>query len=154
MMAAIVVPARSFSMARTWAFLVPLRALASVPEPASTGSGRFDDLRLAVFAGRERVTVLSLDFVLVMGASQGLRDAIRRTTSAPPRCMTRRGSAQKHASAAPSPHSNARFEEECQSISSNMIALAGKDKGRLASESDHHYDLALGWLDDCHHIND
>jgi hypothetical protein len=31
--------------------------------------------------------------------------------------------AQKRASAAPSPHSNARFTEECQSIPSNMIAL-------------------------------
>jgi hypothetical protein len=30
-------------------------------------TGRFDDLRLAVFTGRERVAVLSLDFVLVMG---------------------------------------------------------------------------------------
>jgi hypothetical protein len=102
---------------------MPVRALVSVPETASTGTGRFDDLRLAVFTGRERVSVLSLDFLLVMGSSQGLRDAIRRTTSAPPRCMTWRGSAQKHASAAPSLHSNARFEEECQSISSKMIAL-------------------------------
>ena len=137
MMAAIVVPARSCSMARTWAFLVPVRALVSVPETASAGIGRFDDLRLAVFTGRERVTVLSLDFVLVMGSSRGLRDAIRRTTSAPPRYMTRWGSAQKHASAAPSPHSNDRFAGECQSNPSKMIALllGGKDKGRLASES-------------------
>ena len=108
---------------KDWAFLVPVRALPSVPETASTGTGRFDDLRLAVFTGRELVSVLGLDFVLVMGASQGLRDAIRRTTSAPPRQMTRRGTAQKRASAAPGPHSNARFAEECQSILSKMIAL-------------------------------
>ena len=93
MMAAIVVPA--CSIATTCAFLLPARVLASEPEAASTGTGRFDDLLLAVFTVRELVTVLRLDFVLVMGPSQGLRDAIRRTTSAPPRQMTRRGSAQK-----------------------------------------------------------
>src|SRR6516165_1868720 len=60
---------------------------------------------------------------MTVGASGGLRDAIRRTTSAPPRQVTRRGSAQKRASAASSQHSNARFAEECQSILSNMIAL-------------------------------
>ena len=123
MMAAIVVPARSRSIATTCAFLVPARVLGGAPEAAPTGTGRFDDLRLAVLTGRERVTVLSLDFVLVMGSSRGLRDAIRRTTSAPPRQITRRGSAQKRASAASSQHSNARFAEECQSILSNMIAL-------------------------------
>ena len=37
--------------------------------------------------------------------------------------MTRRGSAQKRASAAPSFHNNARLAEECQSILSKMIAL-------------------------------
>jgi hypothetical protein len=37
--------------------------------------------------------------------------------------MTRRGSAQKRASAAPSFHNTARFAEECQSIPSKMIAL-------------------------------
>jgi hypothetical protein len=57
-----------------------------------------------------------------MGASGGLRDAIR-TTSAPPRQVTRWGPAQKRASAASSHHSNARFAEECQSILRNMIAL-------------------------------
>jgi hypothetical protein len=95
MMAAIVVPARSRSIATTCACLVPARVLASAPETAPTDTDRFDDLRLAVFAGRDPVAVLRLDFVLVMGPSQGLRDAIRRTTSAPPRQMTRRGSAQK-----------------------------------------------------------
>jgi hypothetical protein len=48
------------------AFLVPARRLASVPEAAPMGAGRFNDLRFAVFAGRERVTVLSLDFVLCL----------------------------------------------------------------------------------------
>jgi hypothetical protein len=120
-MAAIVVPARSCSIATTSAFLVPARVLAGVPETASTAARRFDDLRFAV--GRERVTILGLDFVLVMGASQGLRDAIRRTTSTPPRQMTWRGSAQKRAAAAPNAYSNARFAEECQSILSKMIAL-------------------------------
>src|SRR5262249_27518287 len=44
-----------------------------------------------------------LDFVLVMGPSRGLRDAIRRTTSAPLRRMTRQGSTQKsHLSASQS----------------------------------------------------
>ena len=66
-------------------FLVPDRALVSALETPPTGAGRFDDLRWDAFTGRERVTVLSLDFVLVMGPSRGLRDAIRRTTSAPPR---------------------------------------------------------------------
>jgi len=33
------------------------------------GTGRFDDLRLAVFTGRERVAVFRLDFVLVTGPS-------------------------------------------------------------------------------------
>ena len=70
-----------------------------------------------------RVIAFGLDLVLVMGASGALRDAIRRTTSAPPRQVTRRGPAQKRASAASSQHSNARFAEECQSILSNMIAL-------------------------------
>ena len=122
MMAAIVVPARSWSIATTCACLVPARVLASTPEAAPTGTVRFDDLRLAV--GCERVTVLGLDFVLAMGPSQGLRDAIRRTTSTPPRQMTRRGSAQKRASAAPSFHNNARLAEQCQSILSKMIALS------------------------------
>jgi hypothetical protein len=94
MMAATVVPARSCSIATTCAFLLPARVLATA-EVAITGTGRFDDLRLVVFAGRERVVALGLDFVLVMGSSRGLRDAIRRTTSAPPRQMTQRGSAQK-----------------------------------------------------------
>jgi hypothetical protein len=107
----------------TRAFLVPARVLPSAPEGAPPGAGRFDDLRLNAFTDRERVAVLSLDFVLVMESSQGLRDAIRRTTSTPPRQMTRRGWTQKRASAASSPHSNARFAEECQSILSKMIAL-------------------------------
>src|SRR6516165_11755175 len=121
MMAAIVVPARSRSIATTCAFLVPARVLGA-PEAVPTGTGRFDDLRLIVF-GRARVMAFGLDLVLVMGASGGLRDAIRRTTSAPPRQVTRRGPAQKRASAASIHHSNARFAEECQSILSNMIAL-------------------------------
>ena len=120
MMAVIVVPARSRSIATTCAFLVPARVLGGAPEAAATGTGRFDDLRLVVF-GRARVIAFGLD--LVLGASGGLRDAIRRTTSAPPRQVTRRGPAQKRASAASSHHSNARFAEECQSILSNMIAL-------------------------------
>jgi hypothetical protein len=95
MMAAIVVPARSCSIATICALLLPARVLASAPEAVSTGTGRFDDLRLAVFTGRKWVAVLSLDFVLVMGPSQGLRDAVCRTTLAPPRQITRRGSAQK-----------------------------------------------------------
>ena len=99
-------------MATTCAFLVPARVLASVSEAAPAGTGRFDDLRLAVFTGREGVPVLRLDLVLVMG-SLILRDAIRRTTSTPPGQMTRRGGTQKRASAAPSPHSNARFAEKC-----------------------------------------
>jgi hypothetical protein len=102
--------------------LVPARVLGGAPEAVPTGTGRFDDLRLIIF-GRARVIAFGLDLVLVMGASRGLRYAIRRTTSAPPRQVTRRGSAQKRASAASSQHSNARFAEECQSILSNMIAL-------------------------------
>src|SRR5215467_7051249 len=66
MMAAIVVPDRSRSIARTCAFLVSARVLAGVPETASKGTDRLDDLRLAVFTGRERVTPLSFDLVLVM----------------------------------------------------------------------------------------
>ena len=101
---------------------MPARVLATAPEVAPWGIGRLDDLRLVVF-GRARVIAFGLDLVLVMGASGGLRDAIRRTTSPPPRQVTRRGPAQKRASAASSHHSNARFAEECQSILSNMIAL-------------------------------
>ena len=70
----------------------------AVPEAAPIATGRFDDLPFGALAGRERLTILRLDFVLVMGASQGLRDAVRRTTSAPPRQITRRGSSQKRAS--------------------------------------------------------
>jgi hypothetical protein len=92
--------------------------LARAPETAATVTDRFDDLRLAAFAGRERVAILRLDFVLVMG-----RDAIRRTTPTPPGQMTRQGRPQKRAAAASSPNSNARFAEECQSILGNMIAL-------------------------------
>ena len=106
--------ARSCSMATTCAFLVPARVLGSAPEAAPTSAGCLDNLRLAVFTDRERGAVLRLDFVLVTGASRGLRDAIRRTTSAPPRQITWRG--QKHASVASSHHSNARFAAECQSI--------------------------------------
>src|SRR5215475_3606621 len=104
-MAAIVVPARSCSIETTCAFFVPARVLASAHEAVSTGTGRFDDLRLAV--GRERVGDLRLECALVIGSSRGLRDAVRRTTSTPLRQMTRRGWTQKRASAAPSPHSNA-----------------------------------------------
>lgn len=78
-------------MARTREFLVPARALTTATEEARTGAGRFDDLRIAVFTDRAPVAVLRLDLVLVMGALQGLRDIIRRTTSAPPRQITRRG---------------------------------------------------------------
>ena len=56
-------------MATTSAFLVPARVLASVSEAAPAGTGRFDDLRLAVFTGREGVPVLRLDLVLVIRAS-------------------------------------------------------------------------------------
>src|SRR6516225_3218165 len=66
MMAAIVVPARSRSIATTCAFLVPARVLGGAPEAAPTGTGRFDDLRLVVF-GRARVIAFSLDLVLLMG---------------------------------------------------------------------------------------
>src|SRR6516225_9014268 len=69
MMAAIVVPARSCSIARTCACLVPARVLATAPEVEPWGIGRLDDLRL-VFAGRERVRVVSLDFLLGMGSSK------------------------------------------------------------------------------------
>jgi hypothetical protein len=89
-MAAFIVPARSCSIATTCAFLLPARVLATAPEAAMTGIGS-DDLVLADFTGRALVTVIVLDFVLVMGSSRGLRDAIRRTTSTPPRPMTRRG---------------------------------------------------------------
>ena len=103
---------------------MPARVLGGAPEAAPKGTGRFDDLRLVVF-GRARVIAFGLDLVLVlvMGTSGVLRDAIRRTTSVPPRQVTRRGPAQKRASAVSSHHSNARFAEECQSILSNMIAL-------------------------------
>jgi hypothetical protein len=122
-MAAIVVPARSCSIATTCAFLVPVRVLLGAPEAAWTDSGRFDDLGLAGFTGREWEAALRLALVLVMGSSRGLRDVIRRTTSTPPRQKSRRGWTRKRASAASSRHSNARFKEECQSILSNMIAL-------------------------------
>ena len=59
---------------------MPARVFAVGLEAALRGTCRFDDLRLVVFTGRERVAVFRLDFVLVMGSSQGLRDAIRRTT--------------------------------------------------------------------------
>src|SRR6516162_3913975 len=127
MMAAIVVPARSCSIATTCAFLVPARVLGGAPDAVPMGTGRLDDLRLVIF-GRARVIAFVLDLVLVMGASGDLRDAIRRTTSAPPRQVTRRGSTQKRASAASSHHSNARFAEECQSIPSNMIALFAREQ--------------------------
>jgi hypothetical protein len=48
--------------------LVRDRVLASVPETTPTGTGRLDDLRWDALTGRERVIVLSLDFVLVMGS--------------------------------------------------------------------------------------
>ena len=44
------------------AFLLPARVLASAPEAASTGTGRFDDLLLADFTGRELATIIRLDF--------------------------------------------------------------------------------------------
>jgi len=106
-MAMIVAP--SWSIATTFAFLVPARALVSVPELASTVTGRLDDLRLVVFAGSERGAVLRLDLVLVMRPSQGLRDAVRRTTSAPPRPNSLAGLDPKPRISDPSPHSNARF---------------------------------------------
>jgi len=56
--------------------LVPTRALGSVREETLTGSGCFDDLLLALFCRRERVTVLRLEFVLVIGPSRGLRDGL------------------------------------------------------------------------------
>jgi hypothetical protein len=43
--------------------------LVGAPEAAATGTGRFDDLRLAAFAGSRRVAILSLDFILIMGFS-------------------------------------------------------------------------------------
>jgi hypothetical protein len=51
-----------------------------------------------------------------------LRDAIRRTTSAPPGQIARRGGTLKRASAAPSHHSNAPFKPESQSILSKIVA--------------------------------
>jgi TolB-like protein/Flp pilus assembly protein TadD len=141
MMAAIVVPARSRSIATTCAFLVPARVLGGAPEDAPTGTDRLDDLRLVGF-GRARVMAFGLDLVLLMGASGGLRDAIRRTASAPPRQVARRGSAQKRASAASSQHSNARFAEECQSILSNMIALCLP--ARSATERKARFDGYIG----------
>jgi hypothetical protein len=70
MMAGIVVPVRSCSIAMTCAFLLPARpdrVLATASDAAITGTG-FDVLLLADFTGRELVTVLRLDFVLVMGS--------------------------------------------------------------------------------------
>jgi hypothetical protein len=123
MMAAIVVPARSRSIAMTCAFLVPARVLASVPETTPTGTGRFDDLRLAVFAGRKRVGGLRLDFVLVMGSSE----VCATESAAPPQPHSGKlpgGARPKSAPrAAPGPHSNAQFAAESQSIRSKMIAL-------------------------------
>jgi hypothetical protein len=74
------------------AFFVPGRALAIAPEEGPAGADFFDDLRcLAVLTELERVAVLRLDLVLVMGALRGLRDAIRRTTSAPLRQIAGQG---------------------------------------------------------------
>jgi len=64
------------------AFFVPARALAIALEEVPAGADFFNDFRcLAVLTEPERVAVLGLDWV--MGALRGLRDAIRRTTSAP-----------------------------------------------------------------------
>jgi hypothetical protein len=57
-----------------------------------------------------------------------LRDAIRRTTSAPPGQISRRGKIPEAASAAPSRHSNAPIEHGSQSILSKIVAQSAKNQ--------------------------
>jgi hypothetical protein len=130
MMAAIVVPAGSRSIAMTCAFLVPVRILSSADGAARAEFGRFDDLDLVAFTWRERGAVLRLDFDVVMGSSEVLYDVLRRTTSAPPKANHPAGLDPKAAAAAPISHIHAPFARECQSILSNMIALLQtRDRG-------------------------
>jgi hypothetical protein len=62
-----------------------------------------------------------------------LRDAIRRTTSAPPGQITRQGQIPKSASAAQGYHSNAPIKPESQSILSKIVALMPKRLTELMS---------------------
>jgi hypothetical protein len=55
-----------------------------------------------------------------------LRDVVRRTTSAPPRQITRQGQTPKRALAAPSHHSNAPITPESQSFLSKIVARWAK----------------------------
>ena len=62
---------------------------------------RVRDLDLLVFREAERVAALGFDLGLVMEDPLGERDAIRRTTSAPPEQTTRQGMTLKGPSAPP-----------------------------------------------------
>jgi hypothetical protein len=80
MIAATVAPAGFLSIAMMLACLVSGRA----PDSDDAAAERLRDMGLAVFRAVERVADFGLDLGLVMGSSKVLRDAIRRTTSAPP----------------------------------------------------------------------
>src|SRR5258705_6176346 len=117
MRAAIVAPVGVRSIARMRACLVSERVVVFGDE--RPGRERRLDLLLVRAAARGEAFDLGLDSV--MGSSR-LYDAIRRTTSAPPRAKTRQGKTPKRASAAPSHDSNARIKQESQSNLSNIVA--------------------------------
>src|SRR5260370_42597908 len=117
MSVAIVAPAGVRSIAMMRACLVLGRAA----DRNDAGAVRLRDAALAIFRAVERVVAFGLVLGLVMGSSEV--HAISRTTSAPPRQITRQGRTLKRALAAPSHHSNAPIKPERQSILSNIVAL-------------------------------
>jgi hypothetical protein len=80
MIAAIVAPAGFLSIAMARACLVSGREAGF----DAAGANRFRDAGLPVFRTFERVAAFGFDLGLVIESSEILRDAIRRTTSAPP----------------------------------------------------------------------
>jgi hypothetical protein len=66
-----------------------------------TGAGRFRGAALAGFRAVERVAAAGLDLGFVMGSSEVLCGAIRRTTSAPAEQNTRQGRILKPAQGHP-----------------------------------------------------
>jgi len=118
MIAAMVAPGGARSIAMMRARLVSDRAFCL----DDADVGRFRDGDLAVLRTIERVAAFGLDLDLVMGSSK----VCATSSAAPPQpCPgeTRQGSTQKRSPATSSPHSNAQFAAECQSIPSKMIAL-------------------------------
>src|SRR5260370_25862282 len=121
MSVAIVAPAGVRSIAMMRACLVLGRAA----DRNDAGAVRLRDAALAIFRAVERVVAFGLVLGLVMGSSEV--HAIRRTTSAPPRQITRQGRTLKRALAAPSRHSNAPLKPASQSILSNLVTLTPKE---------------------------